>query len=297
MKISSEALAQARQAAARGHLPTFIPLLAAANPADFALSYRSLRGEEYVAGEPSLRFPLMSVVKPFLLLYLLCHRGQDSVFRHLGREPSLHPFNSLLQLQEDRGRPRNPMLNSGAIYLASLLEDTDDLARWLNALAGTRLELDTAMLESVRSLPNRYNHDLARLMADSGHLVDPARALAVYNHVCCLAATVADLSRLGLLLLQPPPGVEPAHCQTTQDLMSNCGLYEASADFAARVGFPSKSGVSGAILALVPADGAIACYSPPLDAAGNSVAGMLLLHRLAAAPLSPRFLEAKPGGA
>jgi glutaminase len=281
MRIPPETIIEAQREAAKGSLPAYIPLLATANPANFAFCYQSVRGEECLAGEPSLRFPLMSVIKPFLLLYLLSRIGPDKVFRHLGQEPSHYPFNSLAQLEEDEGRPRNPMLNSGAIYLASLLEEDCDLSAWLNSLAGTRLELDLAMLASVRSLPNARNHDLAQLMAARDYIADPLRAIDAYNNICCLSGTVIDLARLGLTILQPPPAIERSHCQIVQDMMMTCGLYEASADFAKRIGFPSKSGVSGAILSLVPPEGAVACYSPPLNAEGNSQAGIFLLEKIA----------------
>lgn len=274
-------IAAARQEAKKGGLPTYIPLLAQKDPSDFAFCYLFLDGEIYLNGSTDLRFPLMSVIKPFLLLYLLARLEPHRLLAQVGREPSDYSFNSLTQLQLDGGFPRNPMLNSGAIRLASLIDSPLEVVGWLNALAGSSLELDSFMLASVKSLPNQRNLALAQEMYSRGYLDDIPTALENYNYLCCLAGTAMDVARLGLMLLQCPPPLEPACCQITQELMSTCGLYQSSKTFAQEIGFPSKSGVSGVMLSLVPQKGAIACYSPPLNPDGNSTAAMFLLSKIA----------------
>jgi glutaminase len=215
----------------------------------------------------------MSVIKPFILLYLLHHLEPEEIWQKVGKEPSNYPFNSLTQLELDRGFPRNPMLNSGAIMLSYLVDKPAQLCSWLNAQAGCHLYLDTEMLTSVNSLPNPKNTALARCLEEYGYLEDPALALERYNYLCCLSGNIKDVARLGLHLLQMP------QVAIIREIMLTCGLYEISLDFAARVGFPSKSGVSGLILSLLPR-GAIAIYSPPLNAQGNSLAGLYLLEEL-----------------
>ena len=270
-----------------GQLPRYIPQLMKANPRSFALQL-SLNGQMYsVASKRTLTFPLMSTVKPFLLLYLLCELGAEAVFTRVGMEPSSYPFNSLTQLQSDRRRPRNPMLNSGAIALAALLPGQEAASRcetlrtWLNQYADCQLFLDQQMLASVESLPNLANQALARELAAGGYLKAEAIALDTYNHICCLAGTITDLSRLGMGLVQCPSPLTSEHCRTVKALMTTCGLYQASGRFAVRVGLPAKSGVSGTLLAIVPRQGAIACYSPPLDQDGNSLAGLFLVEQIA----------------
>lgn len=271
----------ARAKSNQGKVLDYIPLLQKTDPDAFALSILSLEGEVFSSGDRDQKVPLMSLVKPFLLLYLLSDLGEEAVFKRVGKQPSHYAFNSLTQLRQDRGFPRNPMLNSGAMVLASLLPGKDGYTRcenlriWLNNKAGCQLELNQSVLKSVQSQPNRKNQSLARELFLRGYLEDILTTLDTYNHVCCLGGTVTDLAKLGMLLLAKDGEI-------VQDLMLNCGLYQASSEFALRVGLPTKSGVSGVILSIVPQQGAIACYSPPLDSLGNSVVALSLIEAIAA---------------
>ncbi len=270
-----------------GRLPDYIPLLAQTKPNTVAVQILTSAGTTFSAGEVRQPFALMSVIKPFLLLFALERLGADEVFKQVGMQPSDQPFHSLTQLSADRGHPRNPMINSGAIALAALLPGKEGAARcevlceWLNHLANTHLKLDRAMLTSVRSMANESNRAISNMLSQAGHLTSVEMALDTYNHICCLSGTVEDLARLGLLLTSSC-GVARQHQQIVNALMLTCGLYEASGAFAVRVGLPTKSGVSGALLSIVPKQGAIAAYSPAIDLTGNSVAGLFLLEKLAA---------------
>lgn len=270
-----------------GQLPDYIPLLAQANSTWFAAQIQSVDAQVYLAGDITLTFVLMSVIKPFLLLFLLEQLGTTVVFEHVGIEPSTEPYNSLQQLQVDRGWARNPMINSGAIALASLLPGDnaatrcENLRQWLNQQANCQLVLDQLMLDSVRVAGGKRNRELAELMAESGYLEATAIALDAYNHICCLSGTVNDLAKLGMLLVQPSIAIVPRHRRIVNALLTTCGLYQSSGSFAVEVGLPTKSGVSGALLSIVPQQGAIACYSPALDQTGNSIAGLFLLRQLA----------------
>jgi glutaminase len=266
-----------------GQLPDYIPLLAQVNPTWFAMQIQSLDGQIHTSGDVTLSFPLMSVVKPFVLLFLLEQLGAEAVFSHVGMEPSDEPFNSLKQLQADQGWPRNPMLNSGAIALSSLLPGQDarsrceGLRQWLNQHSNCQLFLDELMLSSVQAAGGERNRAIASMLV--GYLDAKEVALDTYNHVCCLSGTVADLALLGMLLVCQG-AILPKHRRTVNALMTTCGLYQASGRFAVQVGLPTKSGVSGALLSVVPSQGAIACYSPALDQAGNSKAGLFVLQQL-----------------
>lgn len=270
-----------------GRLPDYIPLLARTKPQTVAVEIQTTKGKTFAAGEVMQPFALMSVIKPFLLLFVLERFGADEVFKQVGMQPSDQPFHSLTQLSSDRGHPRNPMINSGAIALAALLPGRDSTSRckalcdWLNCLAGTHLTLDQAMLTSVRSMANESNRAIANMLSQAGHLTSVELALDTYNHLCCLSATVRDLARLGLLLCQQPLIIARQHQQIVNALMLTCGLYESSSVFTVRIGLPTKSGVSGALLSIVPREGAIASYSPAIDSTGNSVAGLFLLEKLA----------------
>lgn len=277
---------QAKAQASLGRVVDRISLLKAANPNWLAL-HISTSQRAYSAGETDRVFPLMSVIKPFALLYLLEEFGSHSVFQWVGIEPSDRPFNSLEQLAADQGYPRNPMINSGAIVLAGKLpgysgsERCTAFCTWLNQQAGCQLKLDQAMLDAVRSVGQGTNRAIATFLAKAGYLADPQTALDAYEQICCLSGTVADLALLGQLLVQGCASIQPAHRRTVNTLMLTCGLYEASSRYAMQVGLPMKSGISGALLAIVPAEGAIACYSPALDTIGNPVAALALIERLA----------------
>jgi glutaminase len=270
-----------------GTLPHYIPRLAQVDLGLFAVQVNTREGLSLNSGNLTHSFPLMSVVKPFLLLYLLCHIGEKSVFARVGKDSSSLPFNSLGQLTDDCNFPRNPMINSGAIALSELLPGKDSFSRcetlrlWLNQQANCNLILDELMLDSVNSSPKYRNQAIAFELAAAGIIGDWQIALDTYNHICCLSGTIGDLAQLGLLLVKPPSVEARSHFCTVKALMTTCGLYQASSRFAVKIGLPMKSGVSGAILAIVPRQGVIACYSPPLDEEGNSVVGLLLLEKIA----------------
>ncbi|TRU29611.1 MAG: glutaminase A [Microcystis aeruginosa Ma_MB_S_20031200_S102] len=264
----------------KGQTPYYIPVLKQVNPDVFALQIHCLEGEILSWGDETVTFPLMSVIKPFLLLCLLTHLGEDAVFRRVGKQASSYPFNSLTQLQEDCGFSRNPMINSGAIALADLLggetpeSRCENLLLWLNKMGNCQLFLDHSVLESVHSCPNVHNQALSLELEKNGYISDRYLALETYNQICCLSGKIADLASLGKLILAS------SFADTVLEIMANCGLYETSQQFALEVGFPTKSGVSGALLSIVPDEGIIACYSPLLNEQGNSILGLNLLTHI-----------------
>lgn len=279
---------QSRRYAETGRVPKYIPSFARAHPSWFAVHIATPLQQHWSLGDVDVSFCLMSVIKPFVLLYVLENIGSEQVFQYVGMQPSDLPFNSLMQLQKDQGFPRNPMLNSGAIALVSLFpgrngaERCEQFRQWLNRQSGSALKLDHDTLSSVKGLPNEQNRAIAHALGEANRLCSSVSdAIDTYERVCCLAGTVEDLAKLGLLLAQHRATINSNHCCTVLAIMTTCGLYEASAQFAVEVGIPTKSGVSGALLSIVPREGAIACYSPPLDSIGNSAAGLHFLKHLA----------------
>lgn len=277
---------QAKAQADQGRIADRIPQLAVANPYWFAVYICCGEGQSVSLGDTACVFPLMSAIKPFSLLYLLEHLGAETVFHLVGVEPSNATFNSLKQLVADSGRPRNPMINSGAITLADKLpgknasDRTQQLCHWLNQLAGCQLKLDEVMLASVRAAGSQTNRDIAYYLAVTGYIKNPDIALDTYEQICCLSGKVEDLARIGKLLAFENQFILPQHRNSVNSLMLSCGLYEASSQYALRIGLPMKSGISGTLLAVVPDEGAIACYSPPLDSVGNPVAGLAFVEAL-----------------
>ncbi|YAF96115.1 MAG: glutaminase [Nodularia sp. CChRGM 3473] len=277
---------QAKTAALRGKVSDRIPQLAVANPGWFAVYICCESGQTFSQGDTACVFPLMSAIKPFSLLYLLEHLGTETVLQWVGVEPSHAPFNSLEQLIADGGHPRNPMINSGAITLADKLPGKDGNQRtqlfcqWLNQLAGCQLQLDEGMLASVRSLRSPANQAIANYLTATGHLDHPELALDTYEQICCISGRVKDLALLGKLLACEHSLLKTQHRQIVNAVMLTCGLYEASAQLAVKIGLPMKSGISGGLLVIVPNAGAIACYSPALDIAGNSVGAIAFIQAL-----------------
>ncbi|MGB3532559.1 MAG: glutaminase A [Microcoleaceae cyanobacterium] len=280
---------KAKQKSKQGNLPRYIPQLAQVDAEAFAVCILSQANSIKIAGDATHHFPLMSVIKPFLLLYLLVEQGTETIFNRVGLEPSEYPYNSLDQLQADGGKPRNPMINSGAITLADLIAEKTAIARcetlriWLNHWGNCQLFLDESVYQSVASLPNPNNQALTQTLLQSGQIQDAEIALETYNLICCLSGTVTDLAKLGMMLVQPPQLIGAQPGTIVKALMMTCGLYQASAQFAVKVGLPTKSGVSGAVLSVIPGQGAIASYSPPLDAQGNSIGGVYLIAEIAQA--------------
>jgi glutaminase len=280
-------LQQTQVKADLGRLPTYIPCLAEVDPALLAVTIQSDRNTSIHAGNIHTTFVLMSLIKPFLLLYLLTHQGSHSIFSRVGVEASDQPFHSVSQLAADRGRPRNAMINSGAISLASLLpgytatERCEQLRQWLNFQSGCQLVMDESALASVRSLSNESNRNIARMLNQAGYLEEIDIVLDTYNQICCLSGSIRELGQLGLLLAKAQPEIPSEFQRMVNSVMLTSGLYESSSQYALRIGLPIKSGVSGGLLAIVPRSGSIAIYSPAIDDIGNSVGGLFLLEQIA----------------
>ncbi|MEH2191655.1 MAG: glutaminase A [Nostoc sp.] len=278
---------QAKIQAKQGRVIDRIPQLAKADPGWFAVHICCKSGKTISFGDAACIFPLMSVIKALSLLYLLENFGTEIVFAWVGVQPSDAAFNSLEQLVSDRGRPRNPMINSGAITLADKLPGKDATERtllfckWLNQLAGCQLYLDEVMLASVRLTRSTANEAIAHYLAEVGYIENIKTALDTYNQICCISGRVEDLALLGKLLAFENSLLKSQNRRIVNAVMSICGLYEASAEFAVRIGLPMKSGIGGGLVAIVPGEGAIACYSPSLDNIGNPVGAIAFVEVLA----------------
>jgi glutaminase len=277
---------QAKTQSLHGEVIKRIPQLAVANPNWFAVHIICKAGENYSLGDTDCIFPFMSVIKPFSLLYLLEHYGAEKVLQWVGVKPSDAPFNSLTQLIADNGYPRNPMINSGAITLAEKLpgdngiDCTQLFCKWLNELAGTQLYIDADILNSVRINRSQINIDITHYLYKTGNLKNIELSLDAYEQICCISGRVEDLAKLGNILTCTSDFIKNQHRQIVNTVMLTCGLYEASAEYAVKIGLPIKSGIAGGLLTIIPNQGTIASYSPALDIVGNPVAGLALMETI-----------------
>jgi len=282
---------RARPRAETGKVADYIPALARVDPAKFGLALVTAEGREYAAGDADEPFSIQSISKLFLLALAMEWIG-DPLWQRVSREPSGMRFNSLIQLETEQGIPRNPFINAGAIVVTDALLER----RWnletsfrnqMRLLAGNpELHYDDEVFRSEQKHGD-LNRAIAFVLKAYGNLHgDPLAVANAYFRACAMAMSARDLARAAMFLVAPRPGPaavsEGRHARGLAALMSTCGLYDQSGEFAWRVGLPGKSGVGGGILAVKPGQFAVCAWSPPLDPYGNSVAGQAALEMLAA---------------
>ncbi len=259
----------------------------------FAISVATIDGERFDVGDHTVAFPLHSVSKVFTYALALTDHGPDDVLARVGVEPSGDPFNAL-RVDERTMRPYNPMVNAGALVTNDLLlgADADQrLARALAMLRGCagneRLNVDATILEAEVASADR-NRGAAYLMRSAGMLhgaVDDI--LRLYLAQCSVRVTSGELSVMAATLANggrnPITGARLLPRRLVRDVLSvmhTCGMYDYAGSWAFEVGIPAKSGVGGAILAVIPGKLGIGVYAPGLDGQGNSVRGIRVCREL-----------------
>jgi glutaminase len=277
-----------------GTVADYIPVLAQASPDAFGIAVVGARGRSFEIGDVDTPFSIQSVSKPFVFALVCEAIGYGEARRHLGVNSTGFPFDSLMAVELNAERTMNPLVNAGAMATTSLVPgDTAD-AKWerlrtgLSRFAGRELSVNDEVYAS-ESATNLRNQGIAHLLQSYGRLYfDPDAATDVYTRQCSLEVTVHDLAVMAATLsnggVNPVTGeavVLPGVCRRVLAVMATAGLYELSGDWLYEVGMPGKSGVSGGIVTVSPGKGGLATYSPPLDAAGNSVRGQLVTKFLA----------------
>jgi glutaminase len=272
---------------------TYIPELGKTDPALFGISIAMVDGTVYAAGDAAKRFTIQSISKAFVYGHALDRLGRETVLAHVGVEPTGESFNAI-SLDEAHNRPFNPMVNSGAIATTELIEGDDPEQRRaaLSALmaryAGRTLELDEAVYLSEKATGHR-NRAIAWMMLNSGMIRrEPEEVLDLYFRQCSLLVDARDLAVMGATIandgINPRTGVRAlakTHVPDVLTVMNMCGMYNYAGQWSYEIGVPAKSGVSGAILLIIPGQAGIAIYSPPIDANGNSVRGVAAAHEIA----------------
>lgn len=271
-----------------GKVASYIPALARVSPLQFGIALRTCEGEVAQAGDSAVPFSIQSVSKVFSLTLAIKALG-EALWARVGREPSGSPFNSLVQLETERGIPRNPFINAGAIGVADRLVSLGDgkaeMLALLSRLCGEPVRIDAEVAQSEADTGFR-NTALANFMKGFGTLDnDTATVLDVYFNQCAIAMSCEQLAcaagylcRDGRHPLAGTPVLSPAQARRVNALMLTCGTYDAAGEFAFRIGLPCKSGVGGGIVAVVPDHLTLCVWSPALDATGNSLLGRRALE-------------------
>ncbi|MGF1536678.1 MAG: glutaminase A [Elainellaceae cyanobacterium] len=275
-----------------GAVADYIPELAKVEPELFGICIVTVDGQRIEVGNTDHLFTIQSTSKPFVHGLTLEDSGRDFVLSRVGVEPTGDAFNAII-LDEESGRPYNPMVNAGAIATAGLVkgtDPTDKLNRMLamfSAYCGRKVTVDMSVYTSERTTGHR-NRAIAHLMLNFGMVdKDIDEMLDLYFKQCSVMVNCRDIALMAATLANK--GVNPVTQQRALDskyikdvlsVMYTCGMYDYSGEWAYRVGLPAKSGVGGGIVAVVPKLLGIGVFSPRLDLRGNSVRGLRVCEDL-----------------
>jgi glutaminase len=278
-----------------GAVADYIPQLKRVDPEKFGFAVCTVDGQRFSAGDTSDLFCVQSMCKPINYSLALEEHGVSVVHRHVGREPSGRGFNEL-SLTDD-GLPHNPMINSGAIMSCSLLRSRDELAdrfdhvaaTWRRLSGSNRVGFNNSVYLSERRTADR-NFALGYFMREQGAFpegTDLVETLEFYFQCCsieldaqALGVVAATFANAGINPLTNEGVFKPSTVRHCLSLMSSCGMYDYSGEFAFTIGLPAKSGVSGGLMLVVPGVMGVCVWSPRLDALGNSVRGVAFCKEL-----------------
>ena len=279
----------------QGKLADYIPELSKADNDAIGIHIIDNAGTHSRAGRDTTRFTIQSIVKPILLLLALMDNGIDAVRCKVGVEATGKPFDAINATEQRLDSEHiNPMVNMGAIAMCTLIHGENYTVKFERLLELTRklagdneITVDEAVYLSEKSHGSR-NRALAYLLKSYGMLEDHVEdVLDCYFRACSISVTCENLANIGSVLANQGrinatgEQVFPASfARYVNAILTICGMYDGSGEFAVRVGVPAKSGVGGGIMAVVPGKMGIGIFAPALDAKGNSVAGICMLERL-----------------
>ncbi len=289
--ILEEAISLGREVIPNGAVASYIPELSKADKSHLGLSIYTKDGRRYSIGNTDVRFTIQSISKIITLAVALEACGPDEIFAKVDVEPSGEAFNSLIDLDTTSGKPKNPMINSGALTVTSLLINKTTFSEMKvftrKLCMDPEIEIDKAVYNSERANISR-NRAIAYLLESKGIIdTDVEDTLELYTKMCSLSVTAESLANLGMILAND--GIDPTSntrllktetVHTIKTIMLTCGMYDSSGEFAVHVGVPTKSGVGGGLVSTVDKEMGIGIYSPSLDEKGNCIAGRPMLEHL-----------------
>lgn len=276
----------------QGEVAQYIPALAEVDPNQFGVAICDVNGNEFSIGDANVPFSIQSISKVYSLTLAMRMLG-NQVWQRVGTEPSGLPFNSLVQLEHEKGIPRNPFINAGALVVADMIESSfstpalaiKDFARGL--ASNEEIQIDRVVAQSEYQHKAR-NAAMAYLMQSFGNFNnDVEQVLMSYFSSCALKMSCVDLAKSfsylankGKCVFSQQRILEENQTRQVNALMATSGLYDEAGKFAFEVGFPGKSGVGGGIVAIVPGVLSICVWSPALNQTGNSFVGIEALKLL-----------------
>lgn len=276
--------------AKKGKQADYIPALAKVNPDQFGMCIHTIYGEIYSIEQADTRFSIQSISKVFALALCLSLKGDD-LWKRVGKEPSGTAFNSLIQLEVEKGIPRNPFINAGAIVMSDILlsmlkSPEEDFLAFVRAVAGN----DTIQYNEEVAVSERekgyLNAAIANLLKYHGTIEnDIEQVLRFYFLMCSIEMSCRELSLAFLAFANHRKEFNYAGVTLTSSqvkrmnaIMQTCGFYDEAGEFSYLVGLPGKSGVGGGIVAIYPLQYSVAVWSPRLNSKGNSVMGIKALE-------------------
>ncbi|TKB25873.1 glutaminase [Desulfopila sp. IMCC35006] len=289
-KMLDEVAAELRDIDDPGEVATYIPELRNVDSRKMGIHLVTIDNSHFYFGDSNEKFSIQSISKVLSLTLALKIVG-DTVWDRVGVEPSGSAFNSLVQLEYEKGIPRNPLINAGAIVVCDILVDCLDnpkfrLLEFIRASTGiSSIGYNPRMAESEKKCGYR-NYALVNLMKDFGNIHNEIElVLDMYFHLCSIEMTCKELAQTFLFLaaggVSPVVNemiVSPRQTKRINSIMQMCGFYDEAGEFAFRTGLPGKSGVGGGIVAIHPGKFSVAVWSPKLNKKGNSYKGMKLLE-------------------
>ena len=285
--------AEAPRCFGEGRVASYIPALAEVEPDQFGIAVCHADGSVQYAGSAETRFSIQSISKAHALVLAMRQLAPEAIWHRVGREPSGQAFNSIVQLEVERGVPRNPFINAGALMVTDMLVSELFMPQQVllehvqRLCAEPSIDFDETVARSEMD-HKAHNAALAYLMQAYGNIDNDVEVvLDAYFHGCALAMSCVELARSfaflanqGINPFDNQPVISPVQTRQLNALLLTCGLYDAAGDFAWRVGLPGKSGVGGGIIAVLPRRMSICVWSPRLDSYGNSIAGRHALEGL-----------------
>ncbi len=275
-----------------GDVATYIPELAKADPDWFGVCIVTANGSVYEVGDTRQEFTIQSISKPFVYGLALEDNGRAATLERVGVEPTGDAFNSI-SLDPGTGRPRNPMINAGAIATAGLIAGKTPASRFKRILetfslyAGRELTVDKTVYQSESDTGHR-NRAIGHMLRNFDKLTgDPAPTTEIYFQQCSISVNCRDLGVMAATLanrgINPLTGKQALrgeYVESVLSVMGTCGMYDYAGEWLYHVGIPAKSGVAGGVLAVLPGQIGIGVFSPRLDAHGNSVRGIRVCKEL-----------------